>query len=414
MNKFLKLAATCLLLLFAGAAISAYAQEESSSSTNRDVKSLDQYTAAKLSNAQDEMKDKKYAEALADLQELARSVKDKPYALALTERMIAFVYIEQKQYRQGLSYLRRAVDLNALPVQAQHNAIMSLAQLYALTEQYQKTVDLLEDWFKKEKKPPASAYVLAANSHYQLKQLPEARKFIKLAIRKGDKPEEQWYSLLLGIDYSMKKYDEAVDVLRTMISYWPDKATYWHDLYGLYLIQNQEKEALRVGRLAYSKGLITDGDDLLNLARLEVLHDMPYYGGEMLEKGMKSGKIKDNLDNLQLLLTAWEQARETDKALKTLDKAASMSDDGMLYLKKAQLCYGDGNWDCALDAAKHAVAKGGLDKPGNGYLFQGMALMQTKKYDQAKEAFRKAEKYKGSKERAQDLIDYVNKLAATS
>lgn len=411
MNKYLKLVTAFFLLMLAGASVSAYG----AATPERNVKSLDQYTAAKLENAQKEMKDGKYAEALSDLQDLEKSVQDKPYALALTEQMISYVYIEQKKYKKALPYLRKAVDLNALPEQSQHQAIMSLAQMYALTEQYAKTIDLLEGWFKKEKKPPASAFMLAANAHYQLKQLPESRKFVKLAIQKSDEPHEQWYSLLVGVDYSLKKFDEAIDVLRKMITYWPDNASYWHDLYGLYLLQNKEEEALVVGRVAYSKGLITDGDDMLNLARLEILHGMPYYGAKVLEKGMQSGAIKDNLDNLQLLVTAWEQARETDKALKTLDKAAAMSDDGTLYLKKAQLCYGDGNWDCTIDAAKHAAAKGGLKEPGKAYLFRGMALMQTKKYDQAKEQFKKAEKYKGSKERARNLIKYVDStIAATT
>lgn len=412
MNKFFKTAAAISVLLCFGAATSAYAAQ---AGADRNVKTLDQYTAAKLNSVQKEMDKKQYAEALADLKDLVGEVQDDPYALAVTERMIAYVYIGQKKYRPALPHFRKAVELNALPEQQQHDAVMTLAQLYALTEQYSKTIDLLEDWFKKEKNPPADAYLLAAKSYYQLKKPEPARKYIKLAIQKSDKPNEDWYGLLVGVDYQLKKYDEAIDVLKKMISYWPDEPDYWQNLYGLYLLQENNDKALVVMRVAYDKGMIDKGDALLNLARLELVHDLPYPAAEVLSKGMKSGQIKTNLENLRLLVTAWTQARETEQALETLDKAAKLSDDGMLYLKKAQLCYQEAEWDCTIEAAKNATDKGGLDEPGKAYIMKGMALAQLEQYDQAKEAFHKAESYKSTKEQAQGWIQYIKRTeAATS
>lgn len=412
MNKFFKAAiAVCALVCF-GVAASAYGAQ---ADKDRNVQSLDQYTAAKLNNAQKELKDKKYAEALSDLRELAQDVQDNTYALALTDQMIAYVYIDQKKYRQALPYLRKAVDLHALPETQQHQTTLTLAQLYGLTDQYREAIEVLERWFKNEKNPSATAYVLAATSYYQLKELKPARKYVKLAIQKGDEPNEQWYGLLVGIDYELKNFDEAIDALKKMISYWPDKADYWHNLYGLYMLKEQNEKALVVMRVAYEKGLINEGDTLLNLARLELVHGLPYYAAEVLTKGMKSGKIESNLDNLRLLVTAWTQAQETDEALETLDKAAKLADDGMLYLKKAQLCYQEAEWECAIDAANDAADKGGLDEPGKAYLMKGMALAQVEKYDQAKEAFHKAERYKGTRDQARGWIKYIKDTeAATS
>ncbi|HET7569764.1 MAG TPA: CDC27 family protein [Gammaproteobacteria bacterium] len=415
MNRTFFAAAIAGVLVLAGANPPAQAAQ---SGQNRNVKALDQYTAAKLQNAQKELKDKKYAEALSDLQDLANDVKDKPYALALTERMIAYVYIEQKEYKKALPYFQKAVDLKSLPDQQQHQALMALAQLYVATEQYRNAIGVLEKWFAEERKaqqkPDADAYILAAQAYYQVKDLKKARYYAKKAIAESDEPQQGWYTLLVGVDYRLKNFDEAVDLLKKMISYWPDKAEYWHNLYGIYLQQDKETDALSVMRLAYSKGMMDDEGDLLNLARLEITHDMPYYAGEVISKGMKDNKIKTNIDNLRLLVTAWTSAQETDKALDTLDQAAKLSKDGQLYLKKAQLCYVQTDWDCTVKAADDALAKGGLDKPGNAYIFKGEALMQNKKYDKAEAAFVKAERYDESKTTARQWLDYLRRLRSTS
>jgi tetratricopeptide (TPR) repeat protein len=417
MNKFFNAAAIGVVALLA-AVIVTPAQAANNHQNKHQVKALDQQTAAKLSKAQKELKNKKYDDALSNLKKLEKSKQKDHYALALTEQMIAYVYIDQEKYKQALPYLRKTVELNALPKQAQHDATLTLAQLYAQDEQYHKAISLLEKWFRTEKNPPISAYVLAATSYYNTDDYHRARKYIKIAIekakkKKGEKPHEDWYGLLVGVDYKLKNYDEAIDTLRTMISYWPNKAEYWRNLYGLYLLQNKKKEALVVMRVAYDKGMIKDGDELLNLARLEVTHDLPYYAGEVLTKGMKDGKIKSNLDNLQLLVTAWTQARETGKALATLDKAAALSKDGELYLKKARLCYSQADWKCTINASGKAMKKGGLDEPGKAYILKGMALAQNKKFSQAKQAFGSAKKYKGSRKEAGNWIKYIdNTLAA--
>lgn len=411
MNKTLYTIAIAGMLALAAASMPAWA---ASSSKDRNVQALDQYTAAKLNNAQKEMKNKKYTEALSDLQDLANDVKDKPYALALTERMIAYVYVEQKQYEKALPYFQKAVDLNSLPDEQQHQAMMALAQLYVATSHYRDAINVLNKWFKTAKNPDADAYMLVAQSYYQLKELKKARDYTKKALAKATQPQESWYGLLAGVDYQLKNYDEAVDTFKKMISYWPGNAEYWHNLYGIYLQQGKENEALSVMRMAYSKGMMGDEGDLLNLARLEITHGMPYYAGEVIAKGMKNNKIKANIDNLRLLVTAWTSAQETDKALGTLDKAAKLAKDGSLYLKKAQLCYEQSDWDCTAKASEDALNKGGLDQPGTAYLYKGMALMQNKKYDQAKAAFVHAEKYKDSKEQAQNWLNYISRLQSTA
>lgn len=414
MSKLLNTAVLLFVAITAiGVASSTFAADSGSSKSSKKVQALSQHTARKLKSAQDELADEKYADALSDLIELRDSLKKgESYAMALTEQMIAYVYIGQEKYNKAFPHLQKAVNLHALPDQIQHGLLLTMAQLYAAKSEYRKALDILKKWFKNEKNPPASAYVLAARCYYSLQKMRPARRYIKLAIAADDTPHQSWYALLVGVDYQLKHYSEAIGALKKMVVFWPDKAEYWHQLYGLYLLTNQNTKALSVMQVAYEKGLVDKEDDLLNLARLELGHGMPYYAAHIVSKGLKDKIIKSNLDNLQLLVTAWVQAQEIDNALTVLDKAAAMSDDGKLYLKRAQLCYGQANWKCAVKAAKQASRKDGLDEPGKPYIFSGMALVQTKHYKQAKASFEKAKKYDKSRKQARSWINYINNLVA--
>lgn len=418
MKTFIALAAVVFaLVLSAGVSAPVYAaqSDQNDNSSNNVSHAMTEQVYRRLSAAQEDLKNKKYQDALDKLNDLLDIVKDNPYESAVTYQTLAYVYIDQENYKKALPYLKKSLDYHALPDQQQHQQMLTLAQLYASTEQYQKAINLLEDWFANEKNPPTSAYLLAATSYYQTHKLKPALKYIKTAINKSKKPHQSWYNLYLGIEFDLKDYDAAIDVLKKMITMWPDKPEYWRNLSGLYLQQKQDKKALSVLRIAYAKGYIKKGDQLLNLARLAIMNGIPYFAGEVIEKGIKSGAIKSNLDNWQLLSTAWISAKETDRALDALGKAGSLSDDGDFYLQAAQVCYQDGRWDCAAKSAAQALDKGGLKHPGKAYIMEGMALAQNKKYSEAKKAFHHAQNYDETRKSASNWIKYVdNTLKATS
>lgn len=416
MKNFAALAAVIFaLLLSAGMTTPVYAAQSDQNDENSNVShAMTEQVYRRLSAAQEDLKNKKYADAMSKLNDLLDIVKDNPYEAAVTYQTMAYVYIDQEKYRQALPLLKKSLDLNALPKQQQHQQTLTLAQLYVSVKEYKKATDLLEAWFRKEKNPPTTAYLYAATAYYQQHKLNNALKYIKIAIRKEKKPHESWYNLYLGIEFDLKNYDDAIDVLKKMITFWPNKPEYWRNLSGLYLQQEQDEKALSVLRIAYAKHYIKKESQLLNLARLSILNGIPYFAGGVIAKGIKSGDIKSNLDNWQLLSTAWIAAKETDKALGALDKAGSLSDDGDFYLQKAQVCYQDGRWDCAAKSAQQAVTKGGLKEPGKAYIMEGMAYAQNKEFSAAKKAFHRAQRYDATKKSASNWIKYIdNTLKAT-
>ena len=92
----------------------------------------------------------------------------------------------------------------------------------------------------------------------------------------------------------------------------------------------------------------------------------------ILEKELDSGRIKDEEKNWEQLANAWLSAREWNKAIPPLKKAAEMSEDGELFLRLGQTFMQEENWKEAEENIKYAIKKGDLDNPGRAWLLLGI------------------------------------------
>ena len=122
--------------------------------------------------------------------------------------------------------------------------------------------------------------------------------------------------------------------------------------------------------------------------------EIPYKAGKIIETGMNKGTIKSTPKNTETLANAWAQANEHRKAIPALEKAAAMSDKGILWARLAGVHFDAGDFDAAADAAKKAAAKGGLKNRAGNQMLMGMALFNVKKFEGALQAFRQAKKNK--------------------
>ena len=105
---------------------------------------------------------------------------------------------------------------------------------------------------------------------------------------------------------------------------------------------------------------------------------------------------------------AWYSAREDRKAIPPLKQAATISDDGELYIRLAQSHINLEEWNEAADAAKKGLASGNLKRKDTANIMYGMALFNQKKLEQAKRAFAAAAKDKRSQRAAQQWIKYAD------
>jgi tetratricopeptide (TPR) repeat protein len=120
-----------------------------------------------------------------------------------------------------------------------------------------------------------------------------------------------------------------IDVVKELIVYYP-KDTYVLTLAGIYSELGDTKKQLALTEVLYEKGMLNTSSHITNLGNLYLLHGLPYKAATLLEKEMNENIVESNERNLRLLSQAWYQAREDEKAIPPLERAAGMSEDGEL------------------------------------------------------------------------------------
>jgi tetratricopeptide (TPR) repeat protein len=223
----------------------------------------------------------------------------------------------------------------------------------------------------------------------------------------GQTPKENWLLLLRVIYFEQKDYESMIGVVKELIAYYP-KDTYVLTLAGIYSELGDTKKQLALTEVLYEKGYLNTSSHVINLANLYLLHGVPYKAATLLEKEMGAEIIEPNERNLRLLSQAWYQAREDQKAIPPLERAADISKDGELYVRLAQAHINLENWSDAADAVREALRLGSLKRGDQANIMLGMALFNQKRLEQARRAFQAAQRDDRSRRAAEQWIAYVD------
>ena len=342
----------------------------------------------RLSTIHELLGEDKLAEALSGLQKLEKS-RLNDYEEALVKQTYGFVYVRMDKEKSAIASFEESLALQALPSEAQQGMLYSLAGLYAAEEQYLKAIETMREWFRYEADPAPDAYMVIASSFTELQRYDDALPYVQKAIQKSDKPRENWYLLELAIYFEKKRFRDAVRVAKKMLQYWPDKATYWEILFGAYLELGEDKNALDVIMVAYSKGLVSTESKIMSVVQLNLALDTPFVAGSILEREISAGNVESNKKNLDILLQSWLSAREYQRAIATIDKIAPLNEDGEYYMRKAGIYNELGEWQKVADSAKQAL-DAGIEKPAEAHMLVGMAYSELDRYTDSIKAFRRA------------------------
>ncbi len=365
----------------------------------------------KLNEAQHFIAGKKYGLGLAVLNDLAQEKRLSSYETAQLYNYFAYTYFTLKRYKDAIRAYEKVLEQPNLPVALEQNSLYTLAQLYFLTKSYHQSVDTMHRWLSVVEKPTENAYMLLGQGYYELKEyhksLDVLHKACKMVTDRGDKPEEGLL-LLLRVDYfNISDYPNMLKVLKQLVALYP-KYEYWLTLAGTYSEMKEYGKQLSVLQMLYENGYLQRPGDLLNLANLYLLNNVPYGAARVLDKAMKGGKIKKNVHNLSLLSQAWLQADEYRRSIKPLKQAARLSKDGQMDMRLAQAYLNLNRFQEAVQSLHTALNKGGLRRPDEANVMLGMAEVQLSNYDAARKAFKEAKSDKRSRKSAEQWLAYVS------
>jgi tetratricopeptide (TPR) repeat protein len=401
--------ATLLLALLLGTTAAVHAQAGGERKTRVTV-AMSQPVYKALTEAQELVEKKEYGAALKVLETL-RGKKLSPYEAAQAWNYTAYTHYLQEQYPQAIRAYEQVLAQGELPEAIVTSTLKTLSQLYFTVEQYAKALTTVQRLMASLAEPSQEVYLLLGQAHFQLKQyaeaLPAIDRAIAMARAQGNEPQENWLLLKQVIHYERKDYARMVEVVKELLRLYP-KESYLRTLAGAYSELGDTRKQLAVMEALYDQGYLTAGRDLVNLANLFLLHEVPVKAARVLDRALKAKQVEADVANLRLLSQAWYQAREDAKAIPPLARAAAQAEDGELSVRLAQSYLNLEQWEQAAAALEEGLRKGGLGRTDQAYVMLGMARFNLQRLEQARGAFERALADKRSQKVAGQWLAYVD------
>lgn len=290
-----------------------------------------------------------------------------------------------------------------------------LAQVSFSQDNYREALTNANRYIKTLETPSADMFMLVGQAHFQLKEYDQALVNVQKGIdnykQQGKQPKEGWLNLLASIYRNKSQFTKMVPILKQLIQFYPKKS-YMSSLAGVYNELEQQEAMTAIFQSMYDQGLQTTESEIVTVASLQMNLDNPYKAATIMEKGLNDGTVSKNEKNYSLYSQALFLAREYEKALDPLSKAANQSSNGKKYDQLGQSYVALNRWPEAEVALGKAVSRGGLQNAGQTIMSLGLAQFEQKKYQEAKATFNKAVKYQKSRKAANNWVKYVDNEVA--
>ena len=329
-----------------------------------------------------------------------------PYERALIYRLKAYIAYAAGEFEVTLESLEKVLAEEVMQLDAENRIRFNIAQIYASLQQWREAVTALKRWFRYVEDPDPLAYYLLGISYYQLEQLDLAITNTEKAVDLSEEPAEGWLQLLSALYILKEDYASATPVLEELVMRFPKKP-YWVQLSLIYGAREDYRRSLAVQQVAYLQGLITEDKELRRLARSYLYHELPYPAAKVLDKGIREGAIEKDAAAYELLANSWISAREYDRSLPPLERAAELADDGKLFVRLGQVHLQREEWDEAARRLAQGIERGGLRNPGTAQLLLGIAYYNAKRVPQARASFVRALEHDSTRAEADRWITHI-------
>ncbi len=404
-------------------------QDQYANAVTRRRQAVGQRCARELEGAQRAIEADRWLQA----EQILTSAGDK-YCISSFEKSqvwnyLGYTHFSQRHYHRALEAYLKLLDEPAAEIKMKVSTYNTVAQLYFQLEDYASAAQFLERLLKASAalgrqsvggqadgaQAVAQTKALLAQAYYQLERKTDALDYIEQAIedyQQRDKlPPEAWWSLQSLLYFEQQQYGQALPILKQLIKHYP-RYSYWHQLGGLYGQLNKDVERLVATEVVYLAGALKKERELVSLAYLYLGANTPYRAAVTLETAISKQQVKATAKHLELLGQAWQQAGEGKRARPVLERAAALSGEGKIYALLAGVYLDIGDNAKAVAAAKNALQKGQLKRPGAVHLVLGNAQLNLNCYDKAVAAFEQAGKYKASAVNAKQWLNYARSEGA--
>jgi tetratricopeptide (TPR) repeat protein len=375
---------------------------------------VDQRTAKRLTAVQEHLQAEQYEEAEKILRGFTLT-RLNPYERAIVYQLHGYIAAGREDYETAADYFEKCLAEEAMPEATAINMRFNIAQLYMALQRWDDALTALLQWFETVEEANSNAYYVLAIAYYQKSvetNDPEYKKKALVpaekAVAMATKPRQNWLQLLLALYLDDKQYEKSLPILEQLVSLYPKK-TYWLQLSAIYGELGKDKESLAAQQLAYAQGLLTKDKELRRFAQLYLYYDLPWQAAKVVTKGLEEESIEEDSESLELLANSLLAAREYEAALDPLDRAASLAENGDLYVRLGQVYIQREEWAKASTALESALDKGGLDDPCGSQVLLGITSYSQGRKGSARTWFQRARRDEDCAEQSARWLQHLER-----
>ncbi len=319
-------------------------------------------------------------------------------------RLGAYIKLEQGDRRGAVQDLLGLINKGFISSDQIAGTYYNIAQIYLQEEDLKQALEYMNKWQQAGGKPDrtqkwqmAVLSQRAGNNRDAIKWAEEVRR------DDGSKFDQQLYDLLVYLYNDTGQKAKLAEVLEILLERNPADRKYWDAIAGNYFADNEERKAFEVQKAMYLGGLLKTEDEIMRIVNFYNRFNAPFHAARILEKEMNAGRIKKNLERLELLANLYQVAREHEKAIPVIRQAASAGGGGAMYERLGRSYADLQKWKEAEDALLEAMKLGGVKDKGNAWVQIGQSRFERNDRAGAREAFRTAGNQAG-----RSWLDFMN------
>jgi tetratricopeptide (TPR) repeat protein len=319
-----------------------------------------------LKAAQAALTEKKYDEAIADLDKVKANPKKNDYDEYVMNELAVNAYagVKPPRYPEAEAALEATMTSKFMPPDELKKRVVTTAILNNQLQNYDKAIQFGTRAIKDGYGTP-QVQLVVAQAYYQKKDYKGSEKFIRSMvddqIKAGQTPTEE--VLRMGYDSSNKQEDEAGQTrwLELLVTYHP-MPDYWSNLMDtLYHGKLNDKQLLQVYRLSADVGVLKRGTDYAEMAQLALATGSPGEAVSVLNKGFAANAFTDQAEknrNTHLLDSAKKQAATDEPTLAKTEADATNAPSGDKLVGVGIGYFGYGDYAKASKDIAAGLAKG--------------------------------------------------------
>lgn len=370
------------------------------------------------------------------------------YELAMSYQMRGFIAYQQENLSKAIAEYSKILQFPDIPYATTDSIRYNLAQFLSIENRFKESLAVLAEWFLYQPTPSAQQFFFKSQVHYQYgveldkTNKTQADRQFKLGVVEVERTinmgkadplvtiRENWYQIQSALYFQLEDYSKVRDVLEIMIVQWP-RPQYWVQLSAMYSELKQLDKQLAVLDVAYRLGFLEKEANIVTIAQLYSINELPYLAAQVMENAMKpimeDGKQVYLVDpeeekNLTLLGQSYLIGRDYAKSTAPLTKAAELAEDGELFLQLGSVYSTLEEWKNAASSLQSAIDKTitnnkRIDQENRAnrnnpdykperkesleqtYLYLGMAYFNFREFTKAEKAFKDARRVAPSNDR---------------